>query len=103
MPSSSEVAAGNISRLRCARKMSYVELSERMGALGQPIPVIGLRRIEKCERRIDVDELAAFGRVFGIAAWLLTLSPTCSKCAGAPPAGFSCLACGAGSVGDERS
>ncbi len=55
-----------VRRLREAQRLPYTELSERLTALGHPIPVLGLRRIEKGERRVDIDELAALARALEV-------------------------------------
>lgn len=90
-----ETVAANIKRLRRERKLTYIELSERMSAAGRPIPVLGLRRIERLERHVDVDDLAAFTTVFRVTFETLGVStPPCPTCAGHPPAGYGCLSCG---------
>lgn len=87
--------ARQVRRHREARGMTYVELAKQLTAVGSPIPVLGLQRIERSERRVDVDELAAFGAIFGVEPWSLTGPPQCDACLGSPPAGFTCNACGA--------
>lgn len=57
--------ASNIRHVRTEKRMTYTELSERLVQLGNPIPPLGLRRIEHYERRIDVDDLVATARAFG--------------------------------------
>ncbi|MEV4708869.1 helix-turn-helix transcriptional regulator [Actinoplanes sp. NPDC049316] len=64
----SDQVAAAIARIRNQRRMPYTELSTRLEAIGRPIPVLGLRRIEKGERRVDVDELAALARALGVPA-----------------------------------
>lgn len=46
--------------------MTYVELSERLDAIGRSIPVLGLRRIERNERRVDIDDLVAIAYALGV-------------------------------------
>lgn len=58
-----EALRHNIRRIREDRRITYVELSERLSNVGRPIPVLGLRRIERGERRVDVDDLAALAVV----------------------------------------
>lgn len=58
-----EALRHNIRRIREGRRITYVELSERLGNIGRPIPVLGLRRIERGERRVDIDDLAALAVV----------------------------------------
>lgn len=57
----------NIKSLRERRRMTFVELSARLDDAGRPIPVLGLRRIERGERRVDVDDLYAFAQVFKVS------------------------------------
>lgn len=49
----------NVKRLRQAKGMTYKDLSQRLTRLGRPIPVLGLSRMEKGERRVDADDLVA--------------------------------------------
>lgn len=95
----------NVRILRQQRRLTFAELSRQLSALERPIPVLGLRRIETGTRRVDVDELVAFGAVFGVApAALLEPLPGCATCHGAPPPGFICAQCNAttDSAGDPR-
>ncbi|WP_234539457.1 helix-turn-helix domain-containing protein [Streptomyces shenzhenensis] len=48
-----------IARVREARGMSKKELSDRVAALGRPIPPLGISRLEAGTRRIDADDLVA--------------------------------------------
>ncbi|WP_337456600.1 helix-turn-helix domain-containing protein [Prescottella sp. D32] len=54
-----EAASMNVARWRTERGLSIAELSRRLTAIGRPIPPLGLSRIEKGDRRIDVDDLVA--------------------------------------------
>jgi hypothetical protein len=74
--------------------MTFVELSERLSAAGRPIPVLGLRRIERGERRVDVDDLVALAVVFGVSPERLLRPFDCPKYHGEPPVGFTCNTCG---------
>jgi transcriptional regulator with XRE-family HTH domain len=56
---SSRRAAANLRRIRQERGLSYAELARRLAKTGHPILDTGLLKIEKGERRIDVDDLAA--------------------------------------------
>jgi transcriptional regulator with XRE-family HTH domain len=97
--STGDVVRQNVRTLREQRKMTYVELTETLDTLGRPIPVLGLRRLEAGERRVDVDDLIALAEVFGVApSVLLEPLPGCGTCHGAPPPGFVCATCGAGPV-----
>jgi hypothetical protein len=92
-----EAVRQNVARLRSDRTMTYVALSERLKARGCRIPVLGLRRIERGERRVEVGELVAFADVFGCFVDDLLRLPddSCRRCHGAPPFGFTCNTCGA--------
>lgn len=57
-----------VKRVREDQRVPYTELSKRLTDLGRPIPVLGLRRIERGERRVDVDDLIAL-------AWALSVPP----------------------------
>lgn len=65
-PSSGDVLRHNIKRIREGQRLSYVELNERLVEVGRPIPVLGLRRIERGERRVDADELMALAYTLGV-------------------------------------
>jgi transcriptional regulator with XRE-family HTH domain len=54
-----ERVIANVKLLRQAKGMTYKQLSERLEILGRPIPVLGLSRLERGERRVDVDDLVA--------------------------------------------
>lgn len=61
-----ETLRQNIKRIRDGQRITYVELSERLESIGRPIPVLGLRRIERGERRVDVDDLFALAYALGV-------------------------------------
>lgn len=90
------VVRRNIKRLREGRSMTYVALSAKLGAENCSIPVLGLRRIERGDRRVEVGELVAFAHVFGCAVDYLLFGPdtNCRRCHGKPPFGFTCNTCG---------
>jgi transcriptional regulator with XRE-family HTH domain len=52
-------AAENLRRVRQERGLSYAELSRRLRGIGHPILDTSLLKIEKGDRRIDVDDLVA--------------------------------------------
>lgn len=84
----------NVQRLRRDRRFTYVELSERSAQAGRTIPVLGLRRIERGERRVDVDDLGALATALGVTVVQLLEPPTdCAACHGTPPPGFDCRIC----------
>jgi hypothetical protein len=58
--------ARNIARVREAQRLSYPALSRELAKAGRPIPELGLRRIEKGERRVDFDDLLAIAYVLEV-------------------------------------
>jgi hypothetical protein len=61
-----EVLAANIKRVRTAQRLGFAELSRLLADVGRPIPELGLRRIEKDERRVDFDDLLALAYVLEV-------------------------------------
>ncbi|MFC9874340.1 helix-turn-helix domain-containing protein [Nocardia salmonicida] len=61
-----ETVRANIARHRAGLNLGYAELSRQLEALGRPIPVLGLSRIEKGERRVDADDLMALAVVLDV-------------------------------------
>ena len=80
-----EVVRQNIRRLRTGRQVPYAALADLLSEAGHPIPVLGLRRIEGGERRVDVGELAAFADIFGVDVAVLFGPFDCPRCHGTPP------------------
>lgn len=62
-----ETLARNIRRIREGRRVTFVELKDRLTLAGRPIPVLGLRRIERGERRVDADDLLALAYVLHVS------------------------------------
>lgn len=58
-----ETVRKNVTRLREDQNLSFAELSRRLEAADNPIPPLGLRRIEAGERRVNVDDLTALAYV----------------------------------------
>jgi transcriptional regulator with XRE-family HTH domain len=71
-----ETVRQNIERIRTAKRLTYVELSEQLTELGRRIPVLGLRRIERGERRVDADDLMALAVALGVNPSSLLLPNT---------------------------
>lgn len=71
-----KIVADNIARLRDGYGISYNNLSKTLGekAIGNPIPAVGLRRIEAYARRVSVDDLLAIARALGVSP-LALLTP----------------------------
>lgn len=59
-----EQVAALIARLRKRNDWSYGQLADRMTAAGCEMYPAGIQRTEKAERRITVEELVAYARVF---------------------------------------
>lgn len=57
--------AANVKALREQHRLSYRDLEAKLREHGQPILASGLFKIERAERRVDVDELAALAWVLG--------------------------------------
>ena len=69
----------NLKRIREGKRLTYVELSDLLSKTGRPIPVLGLRRIERGERRVDADDLAALSVVLNVGVAALLLPPEASQ------------------------
>jgi hypothetical protein len=61
-----EVLAASIRRIRTAQRLAFAELSRELDKVGRPIPELGLRRIERGERRVDYDDLLALAYVLRV-------------------------------------
>lgn len=64
--SASATVAENITRLRKAHGMSYVDLSNGANLQGRHLSPLAVRRMEEQERRIDVDDLQAIAIALGV-------------------------------------
>ncbi len=65
----------NLERLREQRGLTYRQLSDRLTAIGRPIPTLGLSRIEKGNRRVDADDLVALCVALEVSPAALLLPP----------------------------
>ena len=93
--------AGMIRRARTQKEVSYADMTRRLELSGRPIAPLGLARMEKGTRRIDVDDLFAIAAALDVSPALLLADGTqlCAVCWDRPPCGFTCNACGkAGAV-----
>ena len=63
--------ARNVRLLRHHRDLTYIALSKRLGEIGHPILDTGLMKIEKGDRRVDVDDLAALAEALEVEACAL--------------------------------
>jgi transcriptional regulator with XRE-family HTH domain len=64
----------NVEYLRQVRGLSARKLSAELDKAGRPIPPLGLARMARGERRVDVDELVALAEVLEVTPDVL-LSP----------------------------
>lgn len=60
--------ARNVKRLREQQRLTRAEMSSKLTEIGRPIPVLSISRIEKCERRVDIDDLVALAEVLRVPA-----------------------------------
>ncbi|WP_078898320.1 helix-turn-helix transcriptional regulator [Streptomyces sp. CNQ-509] len=67
--------ATNIERIRTLLGISQRQLAERLTDLGRPIPSTALSKIERGDRRCDVDDLAALAAALGVSPTTLLLPP----------------------------
>ena len=65
----------NVERIRAERGLSMRRLSALLEEAGRPVPPLGLSRIAKGERRVDVDELVALAEVLGVTPDVLLAPP----------------------------
>ncbi|MFG2109479.1 helix-turn-helix domain-containing protein [Micromonospora chersina] len=64
----------NITHFRTVRGLSYKELSDRLASIDRSIPVLGLSRVERGERRVDADDLVALAVALNVSPARLLLS-----------------------------
>lgn len=92
----------NLVRIRQSRALSTTALATKMTALGRPMHATGITKIEKRDRRVDVDDLAVLAQALQVTVTQLLEPPSaCETCHGTPPPGFVCAAC-SGLTGEER-
>lgn len=86
-----------VKELRRARKWSCRHLALEMAHRGyDTLTRSTLTNLENGRRdSVSIDELVAFGAVFGVEPWSLTQPDArCPRCWDSPPAGFTCTSCG---------
>lgn len=71
-----QTVAANIARLRERRGLTTRQLSAVLEQAGRPVPASGITRMEKGERVVTSDELAAFAAAFGVSPSALLLPLT---------------------------
>ena len=97
----------NVREARRARRWSAADLAAKVRATGCPLDRSILANMETGRRRdVSVDQLWAFAEVLETTPEYLAtnVGPACARCQDAPPAGFSCLACGKpGEITEEEA
>jgi transcriptional regulator with XRE-family HTH domain len=96
--SAAQTVSRNVRRLRRARGWMQAEAARKFAAiLGAPQSVAswsaGEQDDKPRQRSWTANELAALAELFEVAIGDL-FNECCSKCAGDPPAGFTCNTCG---------
>jgi transcriptional regulator with XRE-family HTH domain len=71
-PLTRQVAA-NARRIRERRGLTLANVAERMAALGRPMTLNGVSKIERGNRGVDLDDVAALARALDVAPLLLIL------------------------------
>lgn len=74
-PTGAQVAE-NLRRIRTARGLSTSRLSKLLAFIGRPIQPTGITKIEKRERKVDVDDLVALAAALGVNPSALLLPHT---------------------------
>lgn len=98
--------AANVARLRYARGLSTTGMSRALKQIGCHIASTGITRIEKGQRRVDVDDLVPIAQVLRVQPGdlLVEPGPICPTCNNEPPAGYACNLCGiSGEIPDGMS
>lgn len=67
------IVAANLARLRDRRGLTTRQLAGALERAGRPIPASGITRMEKAERVVTTDELAALAVVLGVSPSALLL------------------------------
>jgi transcriptional regulator with XRE-family HTH domain len=94
IPSRFHVIVGaNIRALRQRNGWSQARLGALMGWPTNATVCAAEGRRGGRQRRFSSDEVFRLAAIFDVPPWQLTT--TCANCQGSPPAGFSCLTCGA--------
>ncbi|MER5649058.1 helix-turn-helix transcriptional regulator [Streptosporangium sp. NPDC002524] len=71
-PTGAQVAE-NLRSFRTERGLSTIRLSQLLGEIGRPIQATGITKIEKKERKVDVDDLVALALVLNVSPLALLL------------------------------
>lgn len=87
-------------RVRLAQRCSQEEFAERLTKAGWPTKGYNVRLRESRNSPVSMDEAVALAAALGLPgvdALLTATDAPCERCHGAPPPGFACTVCGAGS------
>ncbi|MEU7764347.1 helix-turn-helix transcriptional regulator [Nocardia sp. NPDC049190] len=74
-----ETVRGNVKAHRERLNLGFADLARRLDDLGRPIPVLGLSRIEKGERRIDADDLVSLAAALEISPLTLLMPDSADR------------------------
>lgn len=66
MGPSSGVVAGNLRKVRLNRGLTLQDVAERLTERGRTMTTSAVSKIERAERRVDVDDLTALAAVLGV-------------------------------------
>lgn len=87
--------AHNVKHFREQRNMTIYALSDVLKAAGRPVTPSVVAKVEKMQRQVTVDDLAALSSALSVpVVRLLAAAPQCETCHDAPPLGFVCGVCG---------
>jgi hypothetical protein len=96
----SAIAGANIRTLRQRKGWTQAKLGELMGWPNASTVCAAEGHRDGRQRGFTTEEIRQLAALFGVCPSQLTMR--CVNCGGHPPAGFACLACGAG-PGSDRS
>jgi hypothetical protein len=88
------VIGANIRTLRHRKGWTQAQLGELMGWRTNSTVCAAEGHRDGRQRGFTTHEMERLADIFGIPVW--QLMTRCANCEGHPPAGFSCLTCGAG-------
>jgi transcriptional regulator with XRE-family HTH domain len=89
----SAIVGSNIRALRQRRGWTQPKLGELMGWPTASTVCAAEGHRNHRQRSFTTEEVRRLAAIFGVSPSQLTMR--CANCAGHPPAGFACLACGA--------
>ena len=97
--SESAIVGMNIRVLRQRNGWSQAKLGDLMGWPTPSTVCAAEGRRGGRQRGFTRDEVQRLSVIFGVPSWRLTT--ICANCGGYPPAGFTCLTCGATYTGER--